>query len=110
MSKLYVGNIPYSVDDQALQDHFAACGTVTSARVITDKGSGRSKGFGFVEMSSADEANAAIEQLNGKELQGRAIRVSEAKPQESGGGRGGGGGFKRGGPGGGRGGGFNKRY
>lgn len=112
--KLYVGNLPYSVQDETLQNAFSAFGTVESARVITDRETGRSKGFGFVEMAADDEANQAIEQLNGSPLEGRNITVSEARPQaprqgggggfRSGGGGGGGGGF-RGGGGGGRGGG-----
>ncbi len=103
--KLYVGNLPYSVTDDSLASAFAQFGTVESARVITDRDSGRSKGFGFVEMSSDQEAEAAIEKMNGTELAGRAISVNEARPQapRSGGGGGGGrGGF--GGGGGGRGG------
>lgn len=101
--KLYVGNLPYGADDAALQEAFAEFGTVDSARVITDRESGRSKGFGFVEMGSDDEATKAIEGLNGKEFMGRTINVSEARPQaprEGGGGRGGfGGGGGRGGGG-----------
>ena len=102
--KLYVGNLSYSMTDGALQDAFAACGTVESARVITDRDSGRSKGFGFVEMSSDDEAAAAIEKMNGQVLEGRPLNVSEARPQaprEGGGGRGFGGGGGGGGYGGG---------
>ncbi|MCB9073213.1 MAG: RNA-binding protein [Bdellovibrionaceae bacterium] len=101
-NKLYVGSLSYSVDSEALGNFFAAAGQVTSARVIEDRDSGRSKGFGFVEMSSEDEANSAIEQLNGKELMGRAIIVSIARPQESRGGGGGGRGGRPGGGGGGR--------
>lgn len=104
--KLYVGNLPYSVDDATLQSTFAAFGAVTSAKVIMDRDSGRSKGFGFVEMDNDDEANRAIEELNGTDLNGRALNISEARPQEprsGGGGRGGG--FGGGGRGGGRGGG-----
>jgi RNA recognition motif-containing protein len=103
--KLYVGNLPYSIDDQGLQNKFAEFGSVSSARVITDRETGRSKGFGFVEMDSDDAATTAIEKLNGATLDGRAINVSEARPQEprsgGGGGRGGGGGGGRGGFGGG---------
>ena len=80
-TKLYVGNLPYSVTDQALVDAFSQCGTVASAKVIMDRDSGRSKGFGFVEMSSTSEAAASIDQLNGAQIDGRAINVSEAKPQ-----------------------------
>jgi len=90
--KLYVGNLSYQTDDAELQDHFATIGTVESARVIFDRDSGRSKGFGFVEMASEDDAAQAVEQLNGSSLSGRNIRVSEAKPQEGGRGGGGGGG------------------
>lgn len=90
--KLYVGNLPYTVDDQALQEAFTQFGAVSSARVITDRESGRSKGFGFVEMDSDDAANQAIEKMNGQELSGRAINVSEARPQEPRQGGGGGGG------------------
>lgn len=97
-NKLYVGNLPYSVDSDSLREIFAAVGNVTSAKVITDRDSGRSKGFGFVEMSSAQEAEACIQKLNGTEQGGRQMSVSEARPQEprSGGGGGGGrGGFSR---------------
>lgn len=79
--KLFVGNLPFSADDESLGAHFGQVGTVDSAKVIIDRDSGRSKGFGFVEMSTEDGAAAAIEQLNGKEFSGRAISVSEAKPQ-----------------------------
>lgn len=93
MSKnIYVGNLPYSVTDQELEELFKPFGAVTSARVISDKYSGQSKGFGFVEMEEAKEAQAAIEALNGKEMGGRAITVNEAKPktERRGGERGGG--------------------
>lgn len=79
--KLYVGNLPYSANDQSLNDAFAECGTVQSAKVIMDRDSGRSKGFAFVEMSSDTEATAAIERFNGADWEGRAMNVSEAKPQ-----------------------------
>ncbi len=102
--KLYVGNLTYDVDSSALEQLFSAHGTVTSAEVIADRETGRSKGFGFVEMSSEAEAQAAINALNGKDNNGRALTVNEAKPRES---RGGGGG--RGGYGGGRGGGGGGR-
>jgi cold-inducible RNA-binding protein len=100
--KLYVGNLTYSVTDNDLQQMFAAHGTVESAQVIMDRDTGRSKGFGFVEMKTEQEAQAAIAALNGKEMEGRALTVNEAKPREErgGGGRGGYGG--RGGGGGGR--------
>ena len=99
--KLYVGNLTYGVTDSALQEMFAAHGTVESAQVIMDRDTGRSKGFGFVEMGSDQEAQAAIAALNGKEVDGRALTVNEARPRESGGGRGGSGGGGRGGYGGG---------
>ena len=105
--KLYVGNLSYSVTGADLQQMFAAHGAVESATIITDRDTGRSKGFGFVEMSSADEAKAAIAALNGQQHDGRALTVNEAKPREDrgggGGGRGGRGGYGGGG-GGGRGG------
>jgi RNA recognition motif-containing protein len=105
--KIYVGNLSYSVDSTALGEMFAEFGTVDSANVIMDRDSGRSKGFGFVEMSTEDAAQTAINKLNGVEKGGRALNVSEAKPQaprEGGGGRGGFGGGRGGGGGGGRGG------
>jgi RNA recognition motif-containing protein len=95
--KLYVGNLTYGVTDSTLEQMFAAHGTVQSAQVIMDRDTGRSKGFGFVEMGSDQEAQAAISALNGKEVDGRALTVNEARPRED---RGGGGG--RGGYGGGR--------
>ena len=101
--KLYVGNLSYSMTSSDLQALFTPHGTVESAEVIMDRDSGRSKGFGFVEMSSDQEAQAAINALNGKDNGGRALTVNEAKPRENRGGGGGGGG--RGGYGGGRGGG-----
>jgi cold-inducible RNA-binding protein len=105
--KLYVGNLSYSVRDSDLQDLFAAHGTVDSAQVIMDRDTGRSKGFGFVEMSSDQEAQAAISALNGKEVEGRNLTVNEARPREEGGGGGGRGrGGFGGGGGGGRGGGY----
>src|SRR5207245_5903219 len=90
--KLYVGNLAYGVKDSDLEDLFAAHGTVDSAQVIMDRDTGRSKGFGFVEMSSDQEAQAAIAALNGKEIDGRTLTVNEARPREDRGGRGGGGG------------------
>ena len=89
--KLYVGNLPYSATDQSLSDAFSQCGTVETAKVIMDRDSGRSKGFGFVEMSSATEAQDSISRLNGSQMDGRAINVSEAKPQAPRDNRGGGG-------------------
>lgn len=81
-SKLYVGNLAYSTTEDSLKAHFAKAGTVTSVKIITDRESGRSKGFGFVEMDSDANAEKAISQLDGQEFEGRAIRVTEAKPQE----------------------------
>src|SRR6202043_2952489 len=102
--KLYVGNLPYSVSDSDLQAMFEAFGTVQSAQVIMDRDTGRSKGFGFVEMGSDQEAQAAITGLNGKEVEGRALTVNEARPKTEGGRGGGGGGGRYGGGGGGGGG------
>ena len=107
--KLYVGNLSFNTGENDLHDLFAQFGTVDSCRIITDRDTGRSRGFGFVEFSSDAEARAAIEQMNGKQIDGRALTVNEAKPQENRGGGGGGrGGFGggRGGGGGGRGGGY----
>jgi len=98
---LYVGNLNYEVDDQALEGMFTEFGTVDSAKVIMDRDSGRSKGFGFVEMSTDEEAQAAISALDGQEHGGRNIKVNEAQPRENRGG----GGVRRGGFGGGGGGG-----
>ena len=106
--KLYVGNLSYSTTDSDLRKLFEEYGSVESAQVIVDRDSGRSKGFGFVEMSNAQEAQAAIDGLNGQEVGGRALTVNEARPREDrggGGGRSGGGGRGRGGYGGGGGGG-----
>ena len=90
-NKLYVGGLPYSVSDGQLSELFSPHGTVDSARVISDRDTGRSKGFGFVEMSDQSEAEAAIEALNGTDLEGRSLTVNEAKPRENrGGSRGGG--------------------
>jgi RNA recognition motif-containing protein len=109
--KLYVGNLSYSTTDEALASTFASCGTVESARIITDRDTGRSKGFGFVEMSSDAEAQAAISKFDGQQYDGRAMTVNEAKPQAPRENRGGGGGGGRGGfGGGGRGGGGGGRY
>jgi RNA recognition motif-containing protein len=104
--KLYVGNLSYSVTETSLQDLFSQAGEVASARIITDRASGRSKGFGFVEMANEDAAQAAIEKFNGHDFEGRKLTVNEARPMEprsgGGGGRGGfGGGGGRGGFGGG---------
>ena len=106
--KLYVGNLSYDVDSSALEAMFAAFGTVQSAQVIADRDTGRSKGFGFVEMSSDAEAQAAIAGMNGKQMGGRNLTVNEARPKEDRGGGGGRGGY--GGGGGGRGGYGGKRY
>lgn len=97
--KLYVGNLSYSATDQSLTDTFSQCGTVESAKVIMDRDSGRSKGFAFVEMSTDQEAADSIARFNGMQLDGRAINVSEAKPQAP----------RTGGGGGGSRGGFNSR-
>lgn len=98
--KLYVGNLPFSATEQILADTFAECGTVESVKIITDRDSGRSKGFGFIEMSSDAEAQDAIEKFHGADYGGRPLTVNEAKPMAPRDNRGGGGGF-----GGGRGGG-----
>jgi RNA recognition motif-containing protein len=104
-NKLYVGNLAYSVRDESLQEAFGQFGTVTSAKVMMDRETGRSKGFGFVEMGSDAEAQAAINGMNGQALEGRAIVVNEARPREDrpggfgGGGRSGGGGYGGGGGG-----------
>ena len=81
-TKLFIGSLAWATNDDSLNAMFATVGTVVSANVITDRETGRSKGFGFVEMSSDDEAKAAVDQLNGKDLDGRAIVVSEARPRE----------------------------
>ena len=98
--KLYVGGLPYSTTNDELKDHFSAAGSVDSATIIMDKMSGRSKGFGFVEMSSDEEAQNAISMFNGKDFGGRNLTVNEARPMEErparSGGGGGGGGFNRG--------------
>src|ERR671924_287421 len=100
--KLYVGNLSYDVTDAALEQMFAAHGTVQSAQVIMDRDTGQSKGFGFVEMGSDQEAQAAIAGLNGKDSGGRSLTVNEARPKPGRGGYGGGGGGGRGGYGGGK--------
>ena len=112
--KLYVGNLAFQTTDEDLQELFSQAGTVESAQVVTDRDTGRSRGFGFVEMASKSEGEAAIAQFNGVEINGRSLTVNEARPRENrgggggfGGGRGGGG---RGGGGGGRGGGRGGRY
>ena len=114
-TRLYVGNLSYSMRDDTLQQAFAEYGTVVSAKVMMDRDTGRSKGFGFVEMGSDAEAEAAIRGLNGQSVDGRALTVNEARPKEErsggfgGGGFGGGGARRGGGGGGGGGGGFGGR-
>jgi RNA recognition motif-containing protein len=112
--KLYVGNMSYSTTDDSLREQFEQVGTVESAKVIIDRETNRSKGFGFVEMATDEEAEAAIEKFDGVTIDGRALKVSEAKPMEprsgGGGGRGGGGRGGAGGGGGGRSGGGGSRY
>ena len=98
-NKLYVGNLAYSVRDESLQQSFGQFGTVTSAKVMMDRETGRSKGFGFVEMGSDAEAQAAMNGMNGQPLEGRAIVVNEARPREERPGGGGGGGYGGGGGG-----------
>ena len=100
--KLYVGNLPYSVTEDMLRETFSQCGVVDSANVIIDRDSGQSKGFGFVEMSSDSEAQKAIQELNGTSIDGREIKVNEAKPKAPRDNRGGGGGYGGGGGGGNR--------
>jgi RNA recognition motif-containing protein len=113
-AKLYVGGLSYSTTSETLREYFAQCGTVESASVITDKFSGQSRGFGFVEMATSEEAQRAISELNGKDLDGRKITVNVSNPRtpgSAGGGRGPGGprgGGGRGGGGGGRGGGGDR--
>jgi cold-inducible RNA-binding protein len=108
MLNLYVGNLPYSMNDQELNELFSQVGDVQSARVMSDRETGRSRGFGFVEMADDDAGHQAIEKLNGQDIDGRALVVNEARPREErprSGGFGGGGGGGRGGYGGGGGGG-----
>jgi RNA recognition motif-containing protein len=100
-NKIYVGNLPFSATSEQLNEMFSKFGTVDSAKIVMDRDTGRSKGFGFVEMSTGDEAAAAIEKLNGQDMGGRSLVVNEARPMEP---RTGGGGGGRGGFGGGRGG------
>jgi cold-inducible RNA-binding protein len=99
-TKLYVGNLAFQTTSEELQSLFAQAGTVESASVVEDRMTGRSRGFAFVEMATKEEATAAIEQFNGKEVGGRALKVNEAKPRENRGGGGGGFGGNRGGGGG----------
>jgi uncharacterized membrane protein YgcG len=116
-TKLYVGNLPYSITDAKLEELFSQFGNVRSAQVVKDRDTGRSKGFGFVEMEDSNDANSAINALNEKEHDGRPLTVNEARPREDRGGGGGGGGYRggnRGGSGGGGGGGgrggYDRRY
>jgi RNA recognition motif-containing protein len=105
-AKLYVGNLPYSATEDGLKNHFSSAGSVASVKIIIDRETGRSKGFGFVEMESDDGAQSAVSQLDGQEFEGRSLRVSEAKPQPERESRGGG--FGGGRSGGGFGGGGNR--
>ncbi len=105
-TKLYVGNLSFRTTGEELREAFAAVGTVESASVIEDRETGRSRGFGFVEMATPEEAAAAIEAFNGKDFGGRNLTVNEAKPRTDRGGGGGRGGYNSGGRGGGRGGGY----
>jgi RNA recognition motif-containing protein len=107
--KLYVGNLSFQTSSEDLQQLFSQAGTVESASVVEDRDTGRSRGFGFVEMASKEEGEKAIEQFNGTDLGGRNLTVNEARPREDRGGRGGGGGGGRGGYGGNRGGGGGGR-
>ena len=109
--KLFVGNLAFSTEESTLQDLFSQAGPVESVRVMRDQATGRSRGFGFVEMASEDAARAAIEKFNETEIDGRRVAVNEARPPASGGGRGfgGGGGGRGGGFGGGGGGGYGNR-
>jgi cold-inducible RNA-binding protein len=104
--RLYVGNLPFSVSESEVEDMFRQIGVVESTNLVTDRDTGRSRGFAFVEMDSREAAEAAIAELNGREIDGRALTVNEARPRENRAPRGGGRGF--GGGGGGRGGGFNR--
>jgi RNA recognition motif-containing protein len=104
--RLYVGNLSYNVTNESLETLFAEYGEVRSAQVVQDRDTGRSKGFGFVEMGDDNAAQQAINGLNDKEHEGRRLTVNEARPRESGGGGGGGGGYRGGGGGGGGGGGY----
>jgi len=101
--KLFIGGLSFSTSSERLRELFAQAGTVESATVVTDRDTGRSRGFGFVEMATSEEAEAAVRKFNGQEVDGRTLKVELAKPSGSGGARSGGGGFRSGG-GGGRGG------
>ena|SRR5579862_592263 len=110
--KLYVGNLAFDVTSKELEELFAQAGICESVAIISDRDTGQSRGFAFVEMGSNADAQTAIQELNGRELKGRALKVNEAREREGGGGRGGrgGGGGGGGGRGGGGGGGWNRRY
>jgi len=101
-TKLFVGNLSFNTTENDLQDAFASHGTVVEANLMTDRATGRPRGFGFVTMSTPEEAQKAIQALNGAQLDGRALTVNEARPREERGGGGGGGGYRGGGGGGGR--------
>src|SRR5204863_8162186 len=92
---IYVGNLSWNLKDQDLSNHFATYGEVTSAKIVTDKFTNRSKGFGFVEMANDENGQAAIAALNGTDVDGRNIVVNESRPKPEGGGSGGGGGYKK---------------
>ena len=109
-NKLYVGNLPFSMTDEDLARVFGDIGAVTSASIVTDRDTGRSRGFGFVEMANENDANQAIEKLNGQAVSGRTLQVNIARPREDRGGGGGRGGFGGGGGRGGRGGGGGGGY
>lgn len=109
-NKLYVGNLSFRVTSEDLQEYFATAGSVESANVVYDRETGRSRGFGFVEMADEEAANAAIAQFNGQEYDGRNMVVNEARPREDRGGQGGGGGGRRSGGGGGGGYGGGNRW
>jgi RNA recognition motif-containing protein len=95
-TRLYVGNLSYSITELDLRELFAGLGTVTDAKIVTDRETGRPRGFGFIEMSTEDEARKAIEELNGRDVQGRQVAVKEAEDRRGGGGGGGGGGGRGG--------------
>jgi cold-inducible RNA-binding protein len=109
-NKLFVGGLPWATGDEDLREAFEACGEVTDAKVITDRDTGRSRGFGFVTFAEAGDAQAAVQKLDGSDLGGRTLRVSEARDKQRGGGGGGGGGYGGGGGGGGYGGGGGGGY
>jgi len=108
--KLFIGGLSFSTSDDRLRELFAAAGTVESAAVVTDRDTGRSRGFGFVEMSTAEEAAEAVKKFNGQEVDGRTLKVELANPSGSGGGGRSGGGYASGGGGGNRGGGGGGRW